>query len=177
MFKSSAGFIGRPDKDGQALDMKPEGMTLQIRTLEQPWTAFALAAHFLAGREPFGSFPARELLRTIKAQVDRRHYLLAFEAEGAAARVDGYLGWALLAADVAHRFAAGGERPTEAELQAGGEIVWVLTAAAQSRRTLNALLQAGRTLYPDRRVMAVRHKDGRRLMLDRPPPGTRGPGV
>jgi len=148
-------------------------MTLEVKKLRDPWVALGLAAHFLAKRPPFAGFAAEALIRTLDAQVRRGHYLLAFEVEGRQARVSGYLGWVLLDHATAERMARTGELPS-VELEQGGDVAWVLTAASESRKAFQALLAEARALYPQHRVMAVRHKQGRRVLFDRPPPGRRG---
>jgi hemolysin-activating ACP:hemolysin acyltransferase len=142
-------------------------MTITVQKIPNMWTALGLASHFVARREPFGGFKSRELIRTLSAQMQRGHYLLALDRSEKEARVVGYVGWALYDRAVAERFAATGV-PPQAELSEGGDVVWILTLAVQDRRTLSALFKAGRALYPAHRVMGIRHKaDGRKVVLDR----------
>ncbi|MGK9167535.1 hypothetical protein KXR53_14615 [Inquilinus limosus] len=142
-------------------------MTISLKKIPGPWLALGLAANFLARREPFGSFRSSDLIRTLSRQIQRGHYLFALDSSAgdAEARVVGYLGWSLYDHATADRFAATGVPPAE-DLAEGGDVVWILTAAAADRRAFFALAKAGRALYPAHRVMAVRHKQGRRVVFD-----------
>ncbi len=139
-------------------------MSINVRTIPNPWVALGLAAHYTARTATFGRFKADELIRTLWLQISRGHYLLALDTGAEPARVVGYFGWALYDRATAERFARSGVPPSEEA--ANGEVLWILTAAAEERSAFFALMKATRALYPDHRVMAVRHKDGRRVMLD-----------
>jgi hemolysin-activating ACP:hemolysin acyltransferase len=136
---------------------------LTIAALAGRWNRLGLASHFLAAREPFGSFGAAALIRTLAAQIDRENCLFALDGQ----RVVGYVGWAVYDTDVAEKLAAGGAPPPSAQSR-GKDVVWVLTAAALHPDALMALLRALRAQHPGLRMMAVRHKrDGRRVVFDR----------
>jgi hemolysin-activating ACP:hemolysin acyltransferase len=141
-------------------------MTLAVKKIPDRWRALGLAANFVAKHEPFGRFPAGDLIRTLSAQVQRGHCLFALDTSNDPARVVGYVGWSLYDHAAAERFAATGVPPAE-ELANGGDVVWVLTAVADTRSGFFALAKAARALYPAHRVMGIRHKrDGRRITFD-----------
>jgi hypothetical protein len=140
-------------------------MAIVDRKVRDPWMALGLAAHFVARRETFGRFPASDLVRTLSTQINRGHYLFAFDTGTRPARVVGYFGWALYDDAVAERFAATGAPPS-ADLPEGKDVLFILTATAENRTAFFSLVKATRALYPHHRVMAVRHKPGRRVMLD-----------
>jgi hypothetical protein len=81
-------------------------------------------------------------------------------------RLVGFLGWDLYGADAAERFAATLRPPPRGE-EGGEDVVWLLIAAAEQRRALTLMLEAGRQLHPGRRVMGVRHKPGGRPVVFR----------
>lgn len=141
-------------------------MTIRVQTIANTWLALGLAAHFLSRRDPFAGFPSGDLIRTLNGQIERRHYLFAFDVAADPARVAGYMGWAVLDTAVAERFAAGGTPPSPEEAQ-GRDVVWILTAAADSPAAFDAIKRAARALYPAHRVMAIRHRHGKRVILDR----------
>lgn len=140
---------------------------ITVKKMSNHWLALGLAAHFLARRPPFANFRSTDLIRTLSAQIHRGHYLFALDDSGAAteARVVGYLGWVLYGHEAAERFAETGKPPAE-ELAEGGDVAWVLTSAAVDRRSFFALAKAGRTLYPNHRVMGIRHKSNKRVVFD-----------
>lgn len=141
-------------------------MAVIVKKVPDPWLALGLAAHFVAKREPFSRFPASDLIRTVSGQIHRGHYLFALDTSTDPARVVGYFGWALYDHAVAEQFAATGIPPAD-EMPTEGEVVWVLTAVAESRGAFIALGKGMRALYPTHRVMAIRHKaDGKRVTLD-----------
>lgn len=141
-------------------------MPVTVRKMPNTWMALGLAAHFVAGNETFGGFPASELIRTLEGQIRRGHYLFALDTSTDPGRVVGYFGWALYDDAEAERFAASGAPPAR-ERADGGSVLWILTAAATSRAAFFALVRATRALYPTHRVMAVRHKTGgRRIVFD-----------
>jgi len=139
-------------------------MTIICKTIPNPWIALGLAAHYTARTSTFGRFRADELIRTLWLQISRGHYLLALDNHTDPARVVGYFGWAIYDHATAERFANDGVPPVEETPD--GDVLWVLTAAAEDRRSFFALMKATRALYSDHRVMAVRHKGGRRVVLD-----------
>jgi hemolysin-activating ACP:hemolysin acyltransferase len=147
-------------------------MTLIVRKMPGKWPALGVAAHYLCRREPFSRFPAGELIGTLNGQLQRGHYLFVLDDATRPAKVVGYAGWALYDHAAAERYAATGAPPAE-ELAEGGDVAWILTAAADSRPAFFALLREMRRLYPQHRAMAVRHKGGRRVLFDRWPPGHR----
>jgi hemolysin-activating ACP:hemolysin acyltransferase len=141
-------------------------MAVIVKKLPDPWLALGLAAHFIGGREPFSRFPAGDLIRTLNGQVRRGHYLFALDTAAEPARVVGYLGWALYDSAVADRFVATGVPPAD-EPAMEGDVAWILTAAALNRAAFFAMTKAARKLYPDHRVIAIRHKaGGRRVRFD-----------
>lgn len=141
-------------------------MPMTVRTFPDPWMALGIAVHFVAKREPFAQFPAGDLTRTLAAQTRRGHYLFALDTNVRPAKVRGYCGWALFTTDVADRCAqASGPLPDG--LEAGGDVVWLLTAAVENSSAYSALQRELRSLYPGHRLMAVRHKSGRRIVLER----------
>ncbi|MDX2155022.1 MAG: toxin-activating lysine-acyltransferase [Hyphomicrobiaceae bacterium] len=146
-------------------------MSLNVRTLPDPWMALGIALHFVARREPFSRFPAGELVRTLAGQVHRGHYLLAFDTSSNPAKVVGYCGWALYDNAQADRLVTSSE-PLPDGLASGGDVVWMLTAVVEDRAAFHELRRRTRTLYPGHRLMAIRHKaGGRRIVLDRPTVG------
>jgi hemolysin-activating ACP:hemolysin acyltransferase len=141
-------------------------MPITVQKMATPWTALGLAAHFVARHDTFGRFPAADLIRTLSAQIHRGHYLFALDVSTDPARVLGYIGWALYDDAQAERFAATGVPPAQ-ERADGGTVVWIMTAAADSREAFFALAKAGRALYPTHRIMGIRHKaNGRRVGFD-----------
>jgi hypothetical protein len=106
-----------------------------------------------------------DLVRTLSGQVERGHYLFALDTGTDPARVVGYYGWALYPQAVAERFAMVGAPPPE-DPGREGEVVWILTAAAEDRAAFFALAKAARARYPHHRVMAIRHKPHRRVLFD-----------
>ncbi len=153
-------------------------MTISLKKIPGPWLALGLAANFLARREPFAGYRSADLIRTLSRQIQRGHYLFALDsaAGDTEARVVGYFGWSLYDHAAADRFAATGVSPDE-DLAEGGDVVWILTAAAAERSAFVALGKSIHALYPAHRVMAVRHKRGRRTLFDqRRGARGRGPG-
>jgi hypothetical protein len=140
-------------------------MAIVVKTLPNQWLALGVAAHYVGRRAPFGDFTAGDLVRTLSGQVERGHYLLAFDTGTEPARVVGYYGWALYPHAVAERFAEFGAPPPD-DPGHDGEVVWILTAAAEDRAAFFALAKAARARYPQHRVMAVRHKRDRRVVFD-----------
>jgi hemolysin-activating ACP:hemolysin acyltransferase len=140
-------------------------MALIVKKVRDRWLALGLAAHFVAKRETFGRFPASDLIRTLTGQIERGHYLFAFDTSTDPARVCAYFGWSLYDHAAAERFAKTGVPPPD--LTSGGEVVWILTSVAENRSAFFALVKALRALYPTHRAMGIRHKaDGRRVMFD-----------
>jgi len=141
-------------------------MAVIVKKLPDPWLALGLAAHFIGGREPFSRFPAGDLVRTLNGQIRRGHYLFALDTAAEPARVVGYLGWALYDNAVADRFIATGVPPAD-ERATEGDVAWILTAAALNRAAFFAMAKAARALYPEHRVIAIRHKaGGKRVRFD-----------
>ena len=141
-------------------------MIIAVKRIPDRWMALGLAAHFVTRHDTFGRFPAGDLIRTLSSQIQRGHYLFALDTSTEPARVVGYYGWALYDDPTAERFAATGAPPPP-ELGTGGDVLWILTAIADSRGAFFALMRDTRALYPQHRVMAVRHKpSGRRVVLD-----------
>jgi hypothetical protein len=139
-------------------------MAVIVKKVRDRWLALGLAAHFVAKRDTFGRFPASDLIRTLSGQTERGHYLFALDTAAEPARVCGYFGWSLYDHAAAERFAQTGVPP--AELASGGDVIWILTAVAESRGAFFALAKAARALYPTHRVMGIRHKEGRRVLFD-----------
>jgi hypothetical protein len=135
-------------------------MRIVAKKFPDPWLALGAAAHFVARHEPFGSFLAAELVRTLSGQVHRGHYLFALDVSAKPARVVGYFGWQLYSDVEAERFAATGSPPAD-ESTVDGNVVWILTAVADSRPAFFALVKAARSFYPAHRVMGIRHKTRR----------------
>lgn len=150
---------------------------ISVKKMSGHWLALGLAANFLARRAPFANFRSADLIRTLSAQIHRGHYLFALDgsAGDSEARVVGYLGWALYDHQAAERFCATGEPPAR-ELAGGGDVAWVLTSAAVDRAAFFALAKAGRALYPEHRIMGIRHKDSKRVVFDQWRGRTRGAG-
>ena len=140
-------------------------MSIVARTVPDTWMALGLATHFVARHQPFSTFTAGDLLRTIDRQIGRQHYLFAFDTTSAPARVVGYFGWSLYSNADADQFASTGKLPDN-ELSEGGEVVWILTAVAESEVAFRTIVRTARKKYPDHRVMAIRHKDGKRVIFD-----------
>jgi hypothetical protein len=140
-------------------------MAIVVKTMSNRWLALGLAAHYVASRAPFGGFTAGDLVRTLSGQVERGHYLFALDTGTDPARVVGYYGWALYPHAIAERFAAVGAPPPDDDGRKG-EVVWILTAAAEDRVAFFALAKAARARYPHHRVMAIRHKQHRRVLFD-----------
>jgi hypothetical protein len=141
-------------------------MTITVKKIPGLWLALGLASHFVAKREPFSSFPASDLIRTLSGQIQRDHYLFALDTSTDPARVIGYFGWALYDHAAAERFAATAIPPSD-ELLKGSDVVWILTAVAENRRAFFALIKGLRALYPTYRAMAIRHKaGGKRVLFD-----------
>jgi hypothetical protein len=128
---------------------------LVVTRMKDNQAALGVALHFLGRRKPFAGFRAGELIPTIARQVEARRYMMAFDG----GRLVGFLGWDLYGAEAAERFARTLQPPARGE-EGGEEVVWLLIAAAEGRRALPLMLDAGRRLYPGRRVMGVRHKPG-----------------
>jgi hemolysin-activating ACP:hemolysin acyltransferase len=143
-------------------------MQIALKTVTDLWLGLGLAAHYTARRAPFATFPAGDLIRTLSAQIQRKHALFAFDTSTKPAKLVGYVGWALYHAEDAARFAADGKTLT-CELADGGDVLWILTAAADSRAVFVSLAGGIRRAYPGHRLMAVRYKRGRRVILQRPP--------
>ena len=141
-------------------------MTIRTSTVADPWMALGLASHFVARQPSFGAFTADSLIRTLDAQIRRKHYLFAFDTSAAPARVVGYFGWALYDHASAEAFARTGISPKH-EFDEGGDVIWLMTAASVNRPAFFALVNAARALYPHHRVMAIRNRaDGRRTPID-----------
>jgi len=136
-----------------------------IQKLSNKWLALGLAAHYLARRQPFGGFRSEDLVKTLNAQIERGRYLFAMEAAGENARVIGYFGWSLYGHDEAERFAATGIPPAE-RVGDDGEVIWLMTAAAESRAAFFGLIRATRAAHPTHRVMGIRHKAGQKVTFD-----------
>jgi hypothetical protein len=129
---------------------------LRLGRFQDPGAALGAACHFLARREPFASFRADALVRTLDGQVRRGHYLAALDGR----RVVGWLGWALLSEAAAQRFAERGEVPDAATLGTTGGVAWLLTAASDSTAVLRAMTREARRAQPGLRIMGVRHGPG-----------------
>jgi hemolysin-activating ACP:hemolysin acyltransferase len=139
-----------------------EAVALTTRMIDQPYLALGIAVHFLSRRQPFAGFRFGDLVQTVDGQIRRRHALFSFEGQ----RVVGYLGWALCEEEDAREFARTG-RPPPPERLARGDVVWLLTAASVTPGALKAMIDAGKSLYPGRRVMGVRYKPtGQRVLFD-----------
>ncbi|MDB5507527.1 MAG: hypothetical protein JWR75_2165 [Devosia sp.] len=142
-------------------------MPVTIKRLPNPLLALGIASQFISRRAPFDSFPAGDLIRTLHAQIQRGHYLFAFDEGEREAKVTAYLGWALYGAKEAQAYAATGAEPQH-ELTSGGDVVWIVTAAATTTSAFQSLIRVGHKLYPEHRVMAIRHRNGKREIIDRP---------
>jgi hypothetical protein len=142
---------------------------LTVRQVEGRHLAMGLALPYLAAREPFASFGAGELTRTVAGQILRGHYLMAF----AGSRLVGYLGWACYAPEDAAAYARSLVAPPE-ERSNGQGVVWLLNAAAGSAQALEAMLRHGRTRYAGWRVMGVRHRRGGKVVVFDQPIRLRG---
>lgn len=140
-------------------------MAVTVKKLANPWAALGMAANFLARREPFAGFPARDLVRTLTAQAERGHYLFALDATEEPARIVGYCGWALLSHAAADRIVATGIAPDITETGTG-DVIWIFTGAAATRAAFFALVRETKRLHPDHRVMGIRHRNGRRVVFD-----------
>ncbi|MFB2552315.1 hypothetical protein [Ensifer soli] len=129
---------------------------MDVRRLRDPFTALGVALHFLGQRAPFSTFKAADLVSTVDGQIRREHYLMALDGQ----KVAGYIGWALFDNETADRLTATGEQPSNdlaAKFAKGGDAVWLLTVAATRTDALRKLLAAGRSLYPGKRILGVRH--------------------
>lgn len=140
-------------------------MAIIAKTLPNTWQSLGLAAHFVARHEPFGGFPARDLIRTLSRQIERGHYLFAFDTSQDPARIVGFFGWALYDDATAEQFIATGKPPAQ-ELASGGDVIWILTAAVDSQQAFRAIVRAARAVYPHHRVLGIRYKDGKRVVID-----------
>jgi len=118
-----------------------------------PLAALGAAAAFLAARPPFDAFPAGTLIRTLRGQVRRGHYLLLTEGS----RLRAYAGWALLSPAEEAALLAGGRPPSG---DAGGEIVWLQMLAAADRPAFRALVAALKAAHRGRRGFGLRHRPG-----------------
>lgn len=146
---------------------------ISVQRVPDSWMALGLASHFIARRKPFGNYRADDLIRTLDGQIRRGHYVFALDTSQKVARVIGYLGWALYDLATAEQFAASG-KPPATELADGGDVIWMLTVAADDRRALMAMTKATRALYPSHRLMGMRHKPGgRKVFFDQMPEGAR----
>jgi hemolysin-activating ACP:hemolysin acyltransferase len=136
---------------------------IHIRTLPGRFQALGEALHYLSRRPPFSDFKATELVRTIDAQLERRHYRFAVEGT----TVVGYLGWALYDLQDAVAFTRTGQPPDNSRAN-GRDVVWILTAATSGSGALLALIEDLRSQHAGKRVMGVRHRrPGRRVVFDR----------
>lgn len=140
-------------------------MSIMARTVSNPWMALGLATHFVARHQPFAGFPAGDLIRTIDRQISRQHYLFAFDTTSDPARVVGFFGWSLYSNADADQFASTGKLPSN-ELTEGGQVIWILTAVAESEAAFRTIVRKARESYPHHRVMAIRHKNGKRVIFD-----------
>ena len=119
-----------------------------------PMAALGAAAAFLAARPPFDAFPAGALLRTLRGQVRRGHYLMLVEG----ARLRAYAGWALLTPAEEAALLNQGSVPTgDAH---GGQIVWLQMLAAADRPAFRALVAALKAANRGRRGFGLRHRPG-----------------
>lgn len=136
-------------------DTAPQGLV--VTRMKDRQAALGVALHFLARRKPFSAFAAEQLVLSVARHVDSRRYMMAFR-DG---RLVGFLGWEIYGTEVAERFARTLVPPKRGE-EGGGEVVWLMIAAAEERRALALMLDAGRRLHPGLIVMGVRHKPGGR---------------
>ena len=139
-------------------------MPITVTQMNKPEAALAAAVHFLARRAPFDGFKFGPMTLSLDAQVKQQTYLFAIDG----LKVAGYIGWVMLDTARAEAFAREGRMPRFDET-GGGDVAWILVAAATSRAALLAMLNAAKRKYPGKRVMGVRYKtDGKRVLFDQP---------
>lgn len=117
-------------------------MTVRIFSIDDPATAFAVAAKYLARREPFRSTAAGLVGRTLLDAVRRGH--VRFAAEGG--EIVGVGCWALLDAEAARLWREEGIKPS-GDYRSGDTVALLIGAADRPRASFTALRHmAG--LYP-----------------------------
>ena len=136
-------------------------MAVMITQLSTPEAALAAAVHFLARRAPFDRFEFGTMTMSLDTQVRRRSYLFALEEQ----KVVGYVGWVMLDTATAEAFARENRIPRHDEA-GGDDVIWLLVAAATSRKALTEMISLLRQKHAGKRVMGVRHKPGGKVLFD-----------
>lgn len=138
---------------------------VEVRQIENAFAALGIAAHFMAQRQPFDSFRARDFIDTLDGQVRRRHFLFAFEGR----KVTGYVGWVLFDEETSERLMRTGEAPSNELAQsfaASGRVIWILTTASLDKDSNRALMHWLRDRHPGYGVVGVRsYENGRKRYL------------
>jgi hemolysin-activating ACP:hemolysin acyltransferase len=129
-------------------------MSFAARRLADTGAALGAAAAFVAARPPFDQFPAGALLRTLRGQVRRGHYLLLLKGP----RLCAYAGWGMVteaeeAALLRQGLVPGGSLTA-------GDRVWIQILAATDGPALRALIRALRAEHRGRRAFGLRHRPG-----------------
>jgi len=109
-----------------------------------PHEAFSMALQMAISREPFASYQMKDLIPTLRGQINRRHYLFVQTDDG---QIEAYLGWAMCREDIAIKTARDGYTPSYEECLSGDNIV-VFTFIALTRVSCRALAKFGQTMFP-----------------------------
>jgi hypothetical protein len=141
--------------------MTPEAGAPRILHLERNFYSLGLLLDFLSSQPGFGDYPLRQMVKSLRHQIDRRTHLCALVGEGAAQRVVGYCGWLEVAAAQGQLWLAG--LATLKPLPRGSTVdAFAMTlVAAEDGQTLRRLMRHARALNRGRQVFFKRDYGGK----------------
>lgn len=141
--------------------MTPPVAGPQIVQLERSFHSLGLVLDFLSGQPGFRDYPLRQMVRSLRYQIDRRAHLCALAGEGPAQRVVGYCGWLEVAAAQGQLWLAG--LATLKPLPRGSAVdaIAMTVVAAEESSLLRRLIRRARELNRDRQVFFKRDYVGR----------------
>jgi len=141
--------------------MTPVAGETRILQLERNFYSLGLLLDFLSGQPGFRDYPLRQMVKSLRLQIDRRTHLCALAGEGPAQRVVGYCGWLEVAAAQGQLWLAG--LATLKPLPRGSAVdaIAMTVVAAGDGLTLRRLMRQARALNRDRQVFFKRDYGGK----------------
>ncbi|MBL4906898.1 MAG: toxin-activating lysine-acyltransferase [Sneathiella sp.] len=121
-----------------------------------PIKAVGIALDLLHLQEPFSTWPAHELVSTVKGAIKRNHYILAKDDKG-------YVGvacWGLCNEETGINYTSGKVRPSFADCSQGENIL-LFIIHAQETSHLKAMVQFIKKYHPGFKVYARRFHQGK----------------